>query len=74
MSKITIECPSCGLTKLVDRQPHDPKQAHRCEIKCPECIGSDFEQTFYFDTDGRELVSEDGKNWHPIAKAEGGEV
>lgn len=64
--RITIECPQCGLTERVDRQPHDPPQAHRCEIKCPECVGSDFDQTFYFDADGRELVSDDGQAWRAL--------
>lgn len=63
---ITIVCPKCGLTEVVDRQPHDPPQAHSCEIRCPECVGSDFDQIFYFDENGRELVSDDGDQWRSI--------
>lgn len=66
---IINRCPKCKLRVHGKRESFDPPQAVVAEHPCPECVGSDFSQTFYFDAMGRELVSEDGRDWHPITKA-----
>lgn len=60
---IRMRCPRCGLRVYAKRESFDPPQAATCETLCPECVGSDFSETFYFDAQGRELVSDDGQTW-----------
>jgi hypothetical protein len=54
--KVTLECPQCRRTKVVDRDPSDHPLATRVVAHCNTCPGEDREQVEYYDADGEELL------------------
>jgi hypothetical protein len=55
---VRLLCPNCKCESRVRLEKDEPKECALIELKCPECIGSDWEQIAYFDNHGRELYPE----------------
>lgn len=68
--RIQLRCPDCKRTASVLREKFDPAAAVVCEIACPECVGSDFDNASYRDAKGREII-EDPRNAKPRTRARG---
>lgn len=52
MRSITIECPDCSRTMLIDRDRTDPSMAVRLRLQCDQCDDGDFHSPEYVDADG----------------------
>lgn len=56
--QIVLYCSGCLLRKSVDRHENDPPNAVLAHIQCPECVGGDFDTTYYYDVNGNEIPYE----------------
>lgn len=52
---IKIECRKCGKRKTILRDEHDPPNAVKVQITCPDCNSGDFDETMHFDANGKHL-------------------
>ena len=63
-SSILFRCYRCKIEKLVPRVPDDPRNATVVYTFCPQCVQGGFDQTNYFDAQGRELYGDPlSKDW-----------
>jgi hypothetical protein len=53
---LLLRCPKCRKEMEVERQAHDYPEAVRLELACEECNGGDFEESCYFDADGKHIT------------------
>ncbi len=53
MSEITINCPDCGRTMSIERQPEDPPSAASMKMQCDRCSDGDWHSPEYFDAAGK---------------------
>lgn len=53
--EIRMECPKCHRRMNSIRDKHDPPEAVKVFIQCPECNGGDFDTPRYFNASGEEV-------------------
>lgn len=55
--RIRLECPTCHKTMLdAERQDHDPPNAVLAMIYCEKCVQGGYDDTSYYDADGKEIM------------------
>lgn len=53
---ITLRCRKCLREMQVDRQPIDYPEAVRLELTCYRCDKGDFDESVYFDAQGKHII------------------
>lgn len=60
---INATCINCGNEAFFSREPFDPPDAVSIKTSlCDLCDDGDFEMTFYYDADGKEIMSSQSKD------------
>ena len=57
-SMVQLRCPQCRRTKRVPRDRSDLPGTAVVQARCPGCVGGEFDEIFYFDVDGKQIIEE----------------
>lgn len=60
--RVTLRCPNCKRTMSAAMEKIDPPGTAVVETCCPNCAGNERREVFYYDKDGKQLLSSDGDN------------
>ena len=52
---VMLRCPNCHRAQQVARDATDPPETAIVQVRCPECVGGDFDEVLYFDVHGCQL-------------------
>lgn len=55
-NEIVLWCPGCNLLYITDKIDTDYPEAAVLEMRCPECVGGDFDLSTYYDSKGNEVL------------------
>lgn len=56
VDRILLWCPECEMRYVADRVDTDYPEATLLEMRCPECVGGDFDLSTYYDAKGNEVL------------------
>ena len=53
---VKLKCPTCGKTRMVERDNTDPPNTAEVHCTCDECDKGDFAEVLYFDRNGEQIL------------------